>query len=103
MGLCHEKHAVFNLNAGGKIYKGRVVFHGDQVREETRHYAVFTEQSASAPLIAAVKFIDLIGRCPGNALQGSDAIRAYTQAKLASVMGLLGQVVQAETLDIITE
>ena len=82
MDLCHEKHSEFNLLAGDKIYKGRVVFRGDQVRDETGYYAVFTEQSASASHMAAVKFMDFIGRMPGNKLEDSDAKQAYTQVNL---------------------
>ena len=97
MDLCHEKHAEFNRPPEEKVYKGRVVFRGDQVKDETGYYAVFSEQSASASHMAAVKFMDYIGRVPGNALEDSDAIKAYTQVKLSTVQNLLGQGVQPET------
>ena len=91
MDLCHEKHAEFNKPADEKVYKGRVVFRGDQVKDETGYYAVFSEQSASASHMAAVNFMDYIGTIPGNALQGSDAVKAYTQVQLSTVKNLLGQ------------
>ena len=97
MDLCHEKHAEFNKPTNEKVYKGRVVFRGDQVKDETGYYAVFSEQSASASHMAAVKFMDYIGRVPGNSLEDSDAIKAYTQVKLSTVKDLLGQDVQPET------
>ena len=46
MDLCHLKHA--ELNKEVQKYKGRVVFRGDQVKDETGFHAVFTEQGASA-------------------------------------------------------
>ena len=64
MDLCHLKHAELDKNV--QKYKGRVVFRGDQVRDETGFYAVFTEQSASASHMAAIKFMDYIGRIDGN-------------------------------------
>ena len=97
MDLCHEKGAEFNRPAHEKIYKGRVVFRGDQVRDETGFYAVFTEQSASASHMAAIKFMDFIGRVPGNDSEDSDAVKAYTQVRLDSLSNLLGEKVQADT------
>ena len=73
------------------------MFRGDQVRDETGFYAVFMEQSASASHMAAVKFMDFIGRIPGNVSEDSDAVKAYTQVKLATVAELFGEDVQAET------
>ena len=35
MDLCHEKGAEFNRPDNLKVYKGRVVFRGDQIRDET--------------------------------------------------------------------
>ena len=96
MDLCHEKGAEFNRPDDEKIYKGRVVFRGDQVRDETGFYAVFTEQSASASHMAAIKFMDFIGRVDGNASQDSDAVKAYTQVKLDSLEELLGENVLAD-------
>ena len=68
----------------------------DQVRDETGFYA-FSEQSASASHMAAVKFMDLIGRFPGNASEDSEAIKAYAQVTLSSIEELIGEDVQAET------
>ena len=89
--------SMLNSTNQQKKYKGRVVFRGDQVKDETGYYAVFSEQSASASHMAAVKFMDYIGRVPGNSLEDSDAIKAYTQVKLSTVKELLGQDVQPET------
>ncbi len=42
MQLCHIKHS--ELAEKFHIYKGRLVFRGDQVKDETGYYAVFSEQ-----------------------------------------------------------
>ena len=63
MDLCHLKHA--ELDKSKQKYKGRVVFRGDQVKDETGFYAVFTEQGASASQMAAAKFLDTTARMPG--------------------------------------
>ena len=77
MDLCHLKHA--ELNKEVQKYKGRVVFRGDQVKDETGFHAVFTEQGASASQVAAAKFLDTIARMPGMGGQAADAVKAYTQ------------------------
>ena len=43
MDLCHEKHSERNLPMDQKEYKGRVVFRGDQVKDQDGHLAIFTE------------------------------------------------------------
>ena len=51
---------------------------------------MFTEQAASASSIAAAKFLDTIGRLPGNSGEHSDGRKAYTQVSLADAARLLG-------------
>ena len=77
MGLCHLRHA--ELIKANQKYKGRVVFRGDDVKDETGFYAVFTEQGASASQVAAAKFRDTIARMPGMTGQAADAVKAYSQ------------------------
>ena len=88
MDLCHLKHA--ELHQDVQKYKGRVVFRGDQVKDETGFYAVFTEQGASASQMAAAKFLDTIARMPGMTGQAADAVKAYTQVQLSKAPTLLG-------------
>ena len=80
-----------------KVYKGRVVFRGDQVRDEICFSALFSEQLASASHMAAFKLMDCIRRLPGNESEDFDAVKGYTQVKLVIVHELPGQDVQAET------
>ena len=84
--LCFEKHS--ELPAENKVYKGRVVFRVDQLKDETGHFAVFTEQGTSASQLAAAKYIDAIARMPGCAGGDSDAVGAYTQVALDEVADL---------------
>merc|ERR1712185_223719 len=80
MDLCSEKHSELPLEK--RKYKGRVVFRGDQVKDEDGFYAVFSEQGTSASHLAAAKFIDAIVRFPGNDGENADATSAYTQVSL---------------------
>ena len=88
MDLCHLKHA--ELDPSLQKYKGRVVFRGDKVRDETGYFAVFTEQGASASQMSAAKFLDAIARMPGMQGQAADAVKAYTQVSLREAHTLLG-------------
>ena len=101
MDLWHEKHSELKVSGKDIIYKGRVVFRGDQTKDETGSFAVFTEQAASASHMAAAKFLDAIARFPGCSGEDSDAIKAHTQVKLDNLSELLGNVggksVQPET------
>jgi len=80
MALCHQKHS--ELAEALRRYKDRVVFRGDNVRDEEGFYAVFSEQGTSASHLAAAKFLDAIARMPGNDQEDSDAIGAYTLCEL---------------------
>ena len=95
MDLCHIKNS--QLGKEFWTYKGRIVFRGDIVKDESGQFAVFTEQGASASRMAAAKFMDAIARMPGNDGQDSDAIGAYTQVTLAEASRLLGKDVVTTT------
>ena len=79
MDMCHLKNA--DLEAKHQKYKGRVVLRGDIVKDDSRSYAVFTEQRSSASQMTASKIMDIISRLPGCDGQAADAVSAYTQVK----------------------
>ena len=87
MTLCHEKHAELNLPQPKKVYKGRIVFRGDIVKDETGYLAIFSEQGTSSSQLEAAKMMDAFSHasvddeeeCDG---EEGDAIGAHTQAKL---------------------
>ena len=77
----------WNLNV--KKNKGRVVFRGDIVKDDSGSYAVFTEQGSSASQMTAAKVMDVISRLPGCSGQAADAVSAYTQVKMEDAPSLL--------------
>ena len=79
MRLFHLKHS--ELEEYLQSYKGRVVFRGDNVKDESGHLAVFSEQGTSASHLSAAKIVDAIARMPGNSGGDSDAMGAYTQCE----------------------
>ena len=80
MDICHLKNA--KLEAKHQKYKGRVVFRGDIVQDDSGFYAVFTEKGSSASQMTAAQVMDIISRLPGCAGQAADAVSAYTQEKM---------------------
>ena len=80
MDICHLKNA--ELEAKHQTYKGRVVFRGDIVKDDSGSYAVFTEQGSSASQMTAVKIMDIVTRLPGCDGQAADAVSAYAQVKM---------------------
>ena len=80
MTLCHIKHV--ELHPSHHVYKGRIVFRGDSIKDETGTLAVFSEQCTSASHMAAAKFLDSIARMPGMSGEDADATGAYTQCEL---------------------
>ena len=76
MDLCHLKNS--KLEPKFQKFKGRVVFRGDSVKNDSGSYAVFTEQGSSALQMTAAKIMDITSRLPGCARQAADAVSAYT-------------------------
>ena len=80
MDLCHLKNS--ELEPKIQKYTGRVVLRGDNVKDDSGSYAVFTEQGSSASQMTAAKVIDVTAGRPGCAGQPADAVSAYTQVKM---------------------
>ena len=87
MDICHLKNA--ELETKHQKYKGRVVFRGDIVEDDSGSYAVFTEQGSSASQATAAKVTDIISRLPGCSGQAADAVSAYTQVQMEDASKLL--------------
>ena len=87
MDKCHLKND--ELEAKHQKYKGRVVFRGDIVKDNSGSFAVFTEQGSSASQMTAAKIMDIISRLPGCDGQAADAVSAYTQVKMEDAHKLL--------------
>ena len=80
MDLCYLSNA--ELEAKHQKYKGRVPLRGDIMKDDSRSYAVFTEQGSSASQMTAAKVMDIMSRLPGCAGQAADAVSAQTQVKM---------------------
>ena len=74
MDICHLKNA--ELEAKHQKYKGRVVFRGDIVKDDSGSYA-------------AAKVMDIISRLPGCAVQAADAVSAKTHVQMEDAPKLL--------------
>ena len=77
--ICTEKHS--ELPAAQRKYKGRVVFQGNQVKDQSENWAVFQEMSSSATRMSSSKVLDFCGSSPGNAIEQSDTPGAFTQTE----------------------
>ena len=65
MPLVYQKHSELpDPDDPLKVYKGRIVFRGDGVKDESGALALFSEQDTSASHMAAAKFLDAIGCVP---------------------------------------
>ncbi len=80
--LCTEKGSELPDGDPGKKYKGRVVFQGNEVRDQNFDYAMFDELSSAPATMAAAKAADAFGGLKGHATEQADAEQAYIQAKL---------------------
>ena len=80
MDLCHLKNS--ELEPQYQKHKGRVVFWGDIVNDDSGSNAVLTEQGSSASQMTAAKVMDIIPRLPGCAGQAADAVSAETLVKM---------------------
>ena len=86
MDICHLKNS--ELEPKFQKYKGRVVLRGDNVKDDSGSYAVFTEQGSSASQMTAAKVMDVIGRLPGFSGQAADDT-ACTQVNMEDASALL--------------
>ena len=63
-------------------YKGRLVFQGNNVKDELKDWAVFNELGSNAAPLEGAKLIDMFGLQPGHTIQTADADQAYIQAAI---------------------
>ena len=77
--ICPAKHWEI---PGKRKWKARTVCQGNNVRDENGLAAMFAGAASSASHIEASKLLDAVAMLPGCAGEQSDAVSAYTQAKL---------------------
>ena len=83
--ICHEKNAELDINDPRRKYKGRVVFQGNNVKDQNWNSAMFQELSSCPAAMEAAKAADCYGLVDGHTTQQADAAQAYTQSKLGGV------------------
>ena len=67
-GIVVEKHPELPVGHPDRKFKGRLVFQGNEVKDENAHYAIFSELSSSPATLEASKSVDACGLFPRNAL-----------------------------------
>ena len=80
MSICSEKFA--ELSEDQRVLKGRVVYRGDDTRDEYGAAAVFQDLQSNPASIQAANCTIAYGRLLGNKITSADAVKAYVQANL---------------------
>ena len=73
-----------------RVYKGRYVFQGRNVRDENNDYAIFQNLGSSPASLEASKAVDAWGLMPGHATEQSDAEQANIQCDLGGDVTTFG-------------
>jgi hypothetical protein len=81
-GICVEKNSELAPDNPARKFKGRVVFQGNQVRDQAGDWALFEELSSAPATMEAGEAVDAYGCAEGNLCQQADGTFAYTQALL---------------------
>ena len=84
-GFCFEKNAELDKNEPTRKFKGRVVFLGNQVKNQNFEVAVFSDMASRPATLEASAAADFLGLAPGNDVEVADAVQAYVQAMLQGV------------------
>ena len=82
--ICVEKGSELPWNHKDRKFKGRIVFMGNEVRDEYHEYAIFQDLSSSPAALEAAKALDAFGSFDGCCIMQADAKQAYVQATLKS-------------------
>jgi hypothetical protein len=82
--ICVEKNAELPKGDPKRNFKGRVVFQGNNVKDQNREYALFEESSSAPATMEAGKCADAFGQLSGHVAKQSDAEQACIQSKLGN-------------------
>ena len=82
--ICVEENCELPTTDARRKFKGRVVFQGNQVKDENFEAAMFQEMGSPPATMEASKSCDFFSLLPGHRGQQSDAESAYTQSRLSS-------------------
>ena len=84
VGICVENGSEPLKNHPDRKFKGRCVYHGNQVIDEYHEATLFNELGSSPAMLDGSKAVDAYGRLPGNTIEQADASAAYTQALMGT-------------------
>ena len=70
--LVTQKHSELDDGDPNKVYKGRIVYRGDDIRDEFYDHALFGDIASAPSSMAASKVCDAWGALPGHQTQLSD-------------------------------
>ena len=81
-GICVEKNCELPRGHLSRKFKGRVVFLGNQVKNQDFEQATFMDLGNSPATIESARLCDFYGCLNGHTVSVADAVQAYIQAEL---------------------
>ena len=81
-GLMVEKGSEFPEGDVRRYYKYRIVFRGNDVKDQNWEVAMFQEMATTPTTLEASRYSDLLSCFPGNSVEGRDVEQAYLQADM---------------------
>ena len=81
-GIMVEKGSEFPEGDVRRYYKYRIVFRGNDVKDQNWEVAMFQEMATTPTTLEASRYSDLLGCFPGNSVEGRDVEQAYLQADM---------------------
>ena len=80
--ICSEKGSELPPGHPDRKMKGRIVFQGNNVKDQDGNYAILAELSSCPVAMEASKICDMYGCFKGHTVQQADARQAYVQSEL---------------------
>ena len=81
-GIMVEKGAEFEEGDPRRYFKYRVVFQGNNVKDQNWQVALFNEMASTPATLEASRISDIYSCFPGHTVEGRDVEQAYLQADL---------------------
>ena len=82
IGFMVEKGSEYPDGDIRKQYKYRIVFRGNDVKDQSWEVAMFQEMATTPTTLEASRYADLLSMMPGNIVEGRDVAQAYLQAEM---------------------
>ena len=81
-GLMVENGSEFPEGDPRRYFKYRVVFRGNDVKDQNWDVALFQEMATTPTTLEASRYSDLLACFPGNSVEGRNVQQAYLQAEM---------------------